>query len=383
MRIRSKKTNATFTSCNNEPEGETEDYTIRVIQDCTAKITSTATVERCGEGTVTLSVTGTASTTSYKWYTTETGPAINGATASSYTTPSLSVTTTYYVTASNGTCESLVRKPIVAKIKPIPNITITTENPEICGDKTLLEISEAGSTEIVNLFTESFEDTNLGGFTKINLANGNTTTEWQQKSSVYSTTTVVWKSTISSGDNGNKFAFTTSDVSGSGKSLVMVTTNNINTTSFTNLTLSFRHYFSYYGAGDSAIIEVSTNGTTWTAVQTYTSNQGSPGKFTTVSIPLNTYVGTTTLKFRFRYDASFCDGWAVDDILLSGIRPLTSSFTWTGATIAAYTDAAASIPYTNQLVNKVYIKPSLAQLEVTSWLTPMSYLLMAVTHPKQ
>ena len=367
MRIRSKKTDATFTSCNNEADGETEDYTIRIIQDCTAKITSTATVERCGEGTVTLSVTGTASTTSYKWYTAETGIAISGATSSTYTTPSLNLTTTYYVTALSGTCESLIRKPIVAKIKPIPNITITPENPEICGDKSLLEISAVGSTEVVDLFTESFEGSGLGGFTKINLANGTAATEWQQKTSVYPTTTVVWKPAISSGDLGNKFAFTTSDISGSGKSLVMVTTNNINTTSFIDLTLSFRHYFSYYGASDSAIIEVSTDGTNWTAVKTYTSSQGSPGKFTTVSIPLNTYIGSTTLKFRFRYDAGFCDGWAIDDVLLYGTRPLTSSFTWTGATISAYTDAAATIPYTNQLVNKVYIKPSLPQLEVTNW----------------
>jgi hypothetical protein len=367
MRIRSKKTDTTFTSCNNEPDGETEDYTIRVIQDCTAKITSAAIVERCGEGTVTLIVTGTAPTTSYKWYNAETGAAISGATSSNYTTPPLSITTTYYVTAVNGACESLTRKPIVAKIKPIPNITITPENPEICGDKTLLEISAAGSTEAVELFSENFEGTGLGGFTKINLATESLTTEWQQKTSVYTTTTVVWKPAISSGDSGNKFAFTTSDISGTGKSLAMVTTNNINTTGFTTLTLSFRHYFSYYGAGDSAIIEVSTNGSTWTPVRTYTSNQGSPGKFATVSIPLNTYVGNTTLKFRFKYDAGFCDGWAVDDILLSGIRPLTSSFTWTGATISAFTDVAASIPYTNQLVNKVYIKPSLAQLEASSW----------------
>lgn len=366
MRIRTKSTAA----CGSNSDGETEDYTIRVIQDCPAKITSAPTVELCGTGTVTLTVTGTSGVTSYKWYTTESGgTAIAGATSASYTTPSLSATTTYYVTALNGSCESLVRTPIIAKIKPVPNITITPASPQICGEEDLVQISAAGSTEVVDLLNETFEASGFGAFTKVNIANGDALTEWQQKTSVYTTVSGVWKPAISSGAIGNKFAFTTSDYSSSStKNLALQTTNSYNTTNFIDLTLTYRQYFSCYGNGDNAIVEVSTNnGTSWTAVQTYTSSQGSPGKFTTVTIPLNSYVGVANLKLRFRYVAVYSDGWAIDDVVLSGTRPLTSNFTWTGATIDAYTDAAGTVPYTNQAVNVVYIKPSTAQLEVNNW----------------
>lgn len=367
LRIRVDYNTSSFSSCGSQTNGETEDYIIKVIPDCGAKITSAPTVEVCGAGPVTLTVTGSSGVTSYAWYTTESGGSpISGATAATYTTPSLSATTTYYVTALNGSCGSLTRTPIIAKIKPIPNITITPASPEICGDTDYLQISAAGSTEVVDLLTENFEGSGLGSFTKS--GNGTTTTEWQQKTSVFTTTTATWKPAINSGSIGNKFAFSTSDVSGTGKSLIMTTTNSINTTNFTSLTLSFRHYFSYYGTNDSANIEVSTdNGTNWTTVKTYTSSQGYPSKFASESIPLNSYINIANLKIRFRYAADYCDGWAVDDILLSGTRPLTSNFTWSGATINAYIDANGTIPYTNQAVNVVYIKPSASQLEVNNW----------------
>lgn len=367
IRIRADNSTSSFSSCGGQTYDETEDYIIKVIPDCGAKITSAPTVQICGAGPVTLTVTGSSGVTSYAWYTAETGGSpISGATSSSYTTPSLSTTTTYYVTALNGSCESLTRTPIIAKIKPVPNITITPTSPEICGDSDYLQISAAGSTEVVELLNENFEGSGLGSFTKS--GNGTTTTEWQQKTSVFTTITTTWKPAINSGSIGNKFAFTTSDVNTTGKTLIMTTTNSYNTTNFTDLTLSFRHYFSYYGSGETANIEVSTdNGTNWTTVKTYTSTQGYPSKFVSESIPLNAYVGAANLKFRFRYAADYCDGWAVDDIVLYGTKPLTSNFTWTGATINAYIDANGTTPYTNQAVNVVYIKPSASQLEVNSW----------------
>lgn len=366
IRIRTESMN-TFTPCGLQERGETEDYIIKVIPDCSAKIISAPKVERCDRGSVTLTVTGSPEATGYKWYTSETGGSpISGATGASYTTPLLNATTTYYVTATNGTCESLNRTPITALIKPIPNIAITPTTLEICGEKDYLKISAAGSTEVVELLKESFEGSGLGSFTKS--GNGDATTNWQQRTNVFTTTTSTWKPAINSGSIGDKFAFTTADISGSDRNLILTTSSSFNTTNFIDLTLSFRHYFSYYGNGDSANIEVSTNnGASWTTVKTYTSNIGYPSKFTNETISLNSYVNVTNLKVRFRYIANYSDGWAVDDIQLYGTKPLTSSFTWSGATINAFIDADATIPYTNQAVNVVYIKPSDSQLEVNSW----------------
>lgn len=66
-------------------------------------ITSTTPASRCGLGSVTLSAT--ASTSIIKWFDAATGGTEVGA-GSSFTTPSLSATTTYYVETSNGTCTS-------------------------------------------------------------------------------------------------------------------------------------------------------------------------------------------------------------------------------------------------------------------------------------
>lgn len=375
IRLRSY-TESSLTACGALTNGETEDYIITVIADCPAKITSAPTVESCGVGPVTLTVTGSSGVTSYRWYNTETGGTpIDGATSASYTTPSLSMTTTYYVTAFNGSCESLVRRPITAKIKPVPTITITPSSPEICGDNNFVQISASGSTELVELLNENFEGNGLGSFTK---SGGTSVTEWQQKNSIYTTTTANWKPAINSGTGttGNKFAFTTADVSGNGKDIILTSTNSFNTTNFLNLTLTFRQYYSYYGNGETASVEVSTNnGATWNNVVSYTDNQGAPSKFVNTIIYLNSYINVTNLKFRFRYQAGYCDGWAIDDVILSGIRPLTSNFTWSGATIDAYIDANGNTPYTNQAVNTVYIKPSTAQLEVTNWSFTANVLL--------
>jgi len=64
------------------------------------QLLSTIPAVRCGSGTVTLGATGSAGVT-YNWYTAATGgqPIFTG---TSYTTPVLSATTTYYVAATNG-----------------------------------------------------------------------------------------------------------------------------------------------------------------------------------------------------------------------------------------------------------------------------------------
>lgn len=63
-------------------------------------VTATAPGERCGTGTVTLGATGSAGTT-LSWYAASTGGAALG-TGTTFTTPSISTTTNYYVEANVG-----------------------------------------------------------------------------------------------------------------------------------------------------------------------------------------------------------------------------------------------------------------------------------------
>ena len=86
-----------------------------------------ANIERCGPGTIVLTATG-GDADSYRWYTLPEGETrVAGITGSTYTTPELDVTTTFYVSivGRNG-CES-VRTPVQAVINPVPDIAPFTE----------------------------------------------------------------------------------------------------------------------------------------------------------------------------------------------------------------------------------------------------------------
>ncbi len=135
----------------------------------TPSITTTVPSSVCGSGTVTLGASANAGTLS--WYTAASGGSPVG-TGNSYTTPSLSATTTYYVESVNGSCIS-TRVPVIATVNAIPTITSTT-NATICGQGggTLIATPSAGTVywySVATGGTPFFTGTNLpvsgGSFT--------------------------------------------------------------------------------------------------------------------------------------------------------------------------------------------------------------------------
>lgn len=383
MRVRSKIADGTaIVLCTNYTSGETEDYTIAVVRDCAAKIESITNGSECGTHTVALSAVGLGGTTEYRWYSAaKGGTLLDITTIGSWTTPSLTVTTTYYVTSFNGSCESLVRTPVVATIVPTTVLSFTPANPVACGEDSIITLNAAGDTQIVNLLVESFEDETLGNFsvaTTTNLYDTNgdhvgdspqPNAPWRVQTNTYQPTdTSVWKPAMSSGNIGEGFAFTSSDYSYCTLVTDMETTTNIDTRNYVNLTLTFNHYYSNYSAADNAKLQV-YNGTSWVDVvmASYTTDTGSASKFKTETVDLSAYVGIQTFKFRFRYTAGWCDGWAIDDIRLFGTKLLNTAFSWTsppGTTVNAYSNLACTIPYDPATkVDTIYLKPDLSQLE--------------------
>jgi Ig-like domain CHU_C associated/Secretion system C-terminal sorting domain len=90
-------------------------------------VTSAAGNNRCGSGSVTFNATASAGTVD--WYAAPTGGTLLGS-GTSFASPSVSTTTTFYAEANNG-CISAARTAVVATIKPIP--TITSNNTSRCG----------------------------------------------------------------------------------------------------------------------------------------------------------------------------------------------------------------------------------------------------------
>ena len=372
MRIRTFETSQTFGPCGNLATGEAEDYRLVVVADCTANISSVTDGSRCDAGTVTIGATGTVGTIQYRYYSARTGGTLVGTSATtSWTTPSISVNTSYYVTAWNGTCESWYRTEVKAKINPTTTINVTPSTPEVCGENNVVTIAALGDVVIDFLVDENFEGGGFGVLTRTNVA-ADANTQWTNRTSPYVPTGAVWKPAITSRTIGNRFALAVSDFAAPAPKDTQLRTVVLNTTAYSDLYLSFRHYFSYY-VGEPlqfADVDVSTNGGgAWTNLASYTSTQGFAGQFNDVVINASAYAGLPSVMFRFRYQlqgSAWCDGWAIDDVKVYGTRPLNTTFSWSGG-VQAFVDFACTIPYVAQSVSTIYVKPTAAQLEMPSY----------------
>ncbi|SHK98508.1 GEVED domain-containing protein [Flavobacterium xanthum] len=373
IRMRSFEASQTFGPCGNLATGETEDYSLIVVADCTVNITSVVDGNRCDSGTVVLTANGSAGTTQYRYYSARTGGVLIGTSeTTSWTTPSISSNTSYYATAWNGTCESRYRTEVKAIIKPTTTITVSPSTPEVCGENNIVTIAALGDLVIDYLVNENFEGTGFGVLTRTNgVADVNS--QWTNRTSPYVPSGSVWKPAITSRTIGNKFALAVSDFAAPVPKDTQIRTKVLNTTAYSDLYLSFRHYFSYYDGEELqfADVDVSTDGgIVWTNLRQYVSNQGFAGQFNDVVINVSSYAGLPSVLFRFRYQlqgSAFCDGWALDDVQVYGTRPLNTTFTWSGGTVTAFTDLACTVPYTNQSVSSIYVRPSGSQITTATW----------------
>jgi len=130
---------------------------------------TTTSAARCGSGTVNLLASGAQATQTYRWYTVPTGGTpINNQTGASYATPSLSATSTYYVSILGvGNCES-ARAAVVATINPIPSAP--TGNPvSRCGSGVVtLTANGATGSQTYRWYTSQTGGTAIAGQTTSN-----------------------------------------------------------------------------------------------------------------------------------------------------------------------------------------------------------------------
>ncbi|TRX26562.1 T9SS type B sorting domain-containing protein [Flavobacterium franklandianum] len=119
------------------------------------KIISTTPSSICGSGSLTLQATATDG--AVDWYETPTG-GTKLFTGNSFTTPTLTTTTSYYVDASNGSCPNGPRTEIIATIKALPNppvIAVSSSSPVLyCLNAPAIPLAATSSTDcILNWYT--------------------------------------------------------------------------------------------------------------------------------------------------------------------------------------------------------------------------------------
>lgn len=383
IRIRTREDSDIIAPCGNYTTGETEDYRLVVVADCAAKPVALYDGDRCDNGTVVLGVEGTPGVTEFRFYDSLYGGTLIGTQAAvpgitNWTTPFLTTTTKYYVTAFNGSCESWYREEIIAKVNPTANIVVTPSVPNVCGENNVVQIDAGGDVVIDYLVNEDFGDgtTGLGTMVLFNVVGqADANTQWTSRTSPYVPVGTVWKPAITSRAIGDGFALANSDFTAPNPKDTQLRTAVLDASAYSDLTLSFRHHFSYYPGEpvQFGYVDVSTDsGATWpTTLATYTSNQGFAGQFTNVSVDLTAFAGQPNLMVRFRYylagGSAWANGWAIDDVQVFGTRPLNTTFTWTGGTVDAFIDPACTIPYVAQSVTTVYVRPTALQLASPSW----------------
>jgi PKD repeat protein len=136
----------------------------------TPSITSTTPGSRCDSGSVTLFASANAGT--LNWYNAPTSGTLLG-TGTSFTTPSISATTTYYVEAVNGSCTS-VRTSVVATVNASPTITSTTPASICSGDS--FNIAAVASSGTINWYNLPTGGTLLATGSNYSLSSLNATT---------------------------------------------------------------------------------------------------------------------------------------------------------------------------------------------------------------
>ena len=300
----------------------------------------------------TLSLTGTTNIgTTYSW----TGP--NSFTSSSLNPDISSSTTaatgTYSFTASLNGCTSAAGTTSVTVNATPTAVTITPASATITAGSIQSLVASGGAVTGITILSENFNGA-TNTWTKINNSTGGTPANaaWTLRPNAY-----VYTSTFNSNDN-SQFYLSNSDEQGSGGTTATILQSPVfSTVGFTTANIGFYHYYNSYTGGTSKI-EASTNGSTWTTLQTYTTvDQGTASAFANQTIALTApFLNQSTVYIRFKYDAVYQFYWAIDNVSITGTG--STAFTWSPTT-GLYSDALASNAYTGTAASNVYAKPLL------------------------
>jgi hypothetical protein len=328
--------------------GSTTTYTIASLSDanCTATTSdlsgsavvtiSSPTGVASANGPVsagnTIQLTGTASgATTFAW----TGP--NGFT-SSQQNPSITGAASvnqgsYYFTASNGSC-SASTSVVFVPVHIIPTVTAASSVTSGCAGVTS-NLTATHANPVYTVYEEKFNGS-TSGWTTLNNSTGGTPADaaWTLRASTY---TYVYyflgfipvSLNFTSNDNST-FYLSNSDDQGSGSiTETYLQSPAFSTVGYNTLNLSFYHSFNELIGNDFGYVQVSTNGTSWSDVQTHSTDQGTATNFAQATVNLDAYVGNPTVYIRFKYTADWGWWWAVDNVSLTGTT--NYNYAWTSS----------------------------------------------------
>lgn len=262
-------------------------------------------------------------------------------------------TATLTLTTIGGSCGvATASKTLV--VNPTPtNVTAAAGVSSACSGTPfdLTSSATSNSPTTVLLINENFNGSATGWTTVNNSINGTpASAAWTLRANGYTRSTITYNS-----NDASQFYLTDSDVQGSGSTTATILQSPaFSTVGLNSASLSFFHYYRDYDGADFANVEISTDGSNWAVLNTYTATQGASNGFVQATFSLADYLNQPTVYVRFKYDAVWGYYWAIDNVSVTGnyaIAPAT--YAWT-STPAGFTSAEQNPTGVTQTVATVY-----------------------------
>lgn len=113
------------------------------------------------------------------------------------------------------------------------------------------------------------------------------------------------------------YAYLNSDAYGSGNSQnADLITMALDLSSYSGVTLSFRHYFRAFSSSMARLYYSIDNGENWTLLQTWNSSTSNPSFY---SEPVPELDGQPNVRLKWKYTATFGYYWSLDDVEITGV----------------------------------------------------------------
>lgn len=277
----------------------------------------------------------------------------NATTLNATWTPPASFTgaATLTLTTTGGSCGTATASKVLV-VNPIPtSVTASASASSVCAGVgfDLTSTGTLNSSTSATLINENFNGTPTG-WTTINNSTGGTpaSAAWTLRANGYTRSTTTYNS-----NDASQFYLSDSDNQGSGSTTATILQSpTFSTIGMTAATLSFFHFYRDYDTTDAAVVEISTDGTNWTALNTFTTTQGASNAFVEVTTNLSSYLNQPSVSIRFKYDAVWAYYWAIDNVTVTGTYA-EPTYSWT-STPAGFTSSAQNPTGVTQTVASVY-----------------------------
>ncbi len=335
---------------------------VATVNSAVPVVASTTTPVICSGGSASLSATSANAGYTYMWM----PGSLSGATQSVSPTE----TTTYTVTATDSSTNCVTSQTVTVTVNPSPANFYAGADATLCAGGAAVALTSTGGTTIGTILSENFNGA-TNNWTATNNSTGGTVANaaWTLRPDGYNYASYG----VNHSNDNSQFYQSNSDAQGSGSTTATILRSPaFSTVGYASADVSFyHHYYEPTTASSTGKVEVSTNGTDWTTLQTYDTTTGTYSAFAAASIPLPAeFLNQATVYLRFKYDGTWRYFWSIDNVSVSGQQNAT--VTWSPAT-GLYTDAAGTVAYTaGAPAAMVYAKPSATTTYTATAMNPLN-----------